>query len=89
LPRFKPHHFYLMGGFIGGHRETLYWLHSEFYKMLRWFIKTNRFIGKDQDVFNSLCLIHPTRCHFIRRPDKSNDDKWLYARVVLRRDVPR
>jgi hypothetical protein len=65
---------------FGGGKEILLKWHVLYYEMLEYFIHINRFIGKDQNIMNSLFLTEKNMCNMII-PERINE--WFYLQKYL------
>ena len=45
------------GGIICAHKDIFEKWYSYYYQLLEYFIKINRFIGKDQSIMATLCIL--------------------------------
>jgi hypothetical protein len=66
---------------FGGGKEVLLRYHELYYEMVEYFISTNRFIGKDQSILNSVYLLNPHVFNVIE--PKLCKDKWFYLQDYL------
>ena len=66
---------------FGGGKEALLRYHDLYYEMVEYFIKTGRFIGKDQSILNSVYLLYPHLFELVEPgPCK---DPWFYLQDYL------
>lgn len=49
------------GSFFGGRLQAIKWFSSEFYSLHDYYLSRNVFVGKDQNLFNTLLFLHPSR----------------------------
>lgn len=66
---------------FGGGKEVLLRYHELYYEMVDYFIKTGRFIGKDQSILNSVYLLNPHLFDLVT--PKPCKDKWFYLQDYL------
>lgn len=77
--------------FGGGIDALLNW-HKLYYNMLEFFIMTNRFIGKDQSIMNSVYLLNRDMFHLVLWANEctdpfeynKNNDAWFFIRDYLK-----
>jgi hypothetical protein len=81
LPSFQ--HINRIGAPIfGGGKEILLEWHKKYYSMLEYFIRINRFIGKDQSIMNSVFLMNREICELVQWEQPCNDI-WFYLQEYL------
>lgn len=66
---------------FGGGKEALLRYHDLYYEMLEYFISIDRFIGKDQSILNSVCLLNPELFHLVN--PENYKDEWFYLQDYL------
>lgn len=66
---------------FGGGKDILLKWHELYYEMLEYFIHIDRFIGKDQNIMNSLVLIEKKMCCLIKAYPPKN--QWFYLQEYL------
>ncbi|KAG8989679.1 hypothetical protein FRB94_004152 [Tulasnella sp. JGI-2019a] len=49
------------GSFFGGKRPAIKWWASTFYDLHEYYLSRNIFVGKDQNLFNTIMFLHPSR----------------------------
>ena len=77
------------GGMIVGHKDILMDWYSKYYEMLEKFIEINRFIGKDQSIMTSVCILYPNMVHLVMaKVNQYCPDKWFYLLEYLRESTP-
>lgn len=68
----------IQGGFFGGHISQWKSWHIAFDNMLKEFIRTGTFIGKDQYIMSSAYLMNPDAYYIIQSCDKNQiNDPWF------------
>lgn len=67
---------------FGGGKEILLKWHKLYYNMLEYFISIDRFIGKDQNIMNSVYLLHREQCELISWKPGCHDP-WFYLQDYL------
>jgi len=75
------------GTMFGGRKGAIDKWHTEYYQMLEYFIRIERFIGKDQSIMNSLYLWKPELVQLIsqwRFPRHGMVSEWFYLHEFLK-----
>jgi len=82
LPDFKYVEGRIGGTIFGGTLQSILTWHQNYYHILEFFIKMDRFIGKDQNIMSSVAIIYKDTVEFISsREDVYN--KWFYLQLYL------
>lgn len=73
------------GGILAADADTWRWWSIQYDTMMIRYQVTNRFVGKDQNLFASLCKLHPSRVNIIRPPIKPVDgtETWFWLLLYL------
>lgn len=78
----KPWHFYHSGSIMAGYGDTFQQFHQQFMVTMDEFLTRNMFIGEDQLVMQSACLLNPQLCAYIKHTDV-RDNYYFGLRYVL------
>lgn len=72
------------GGIQAADAETWRWWSTQYDSMMIKYQLSNRFVGKDQSIMASLCLLHQDRVNLIR-PHKAMDEhtRWFWLLMYL------
>jgi len=76
LPKVPLTH-YCIGSFFGGNLASIGWWSSTFYRLHDYYLSRNMFVGKDQNLFNSMMFLYPDQIFTVwprdplRREDQS------------------
>jgi hypothetical protein len=70
------------GTIFGGSSSTILKWHDLYYSMIEKFISMDRFIGKDQNIMNSIAILNKDFIHIVE-PSLPYDDKWFYLQEFL------
>ena len=72
------------GGIICAHKDIFEKWYSSYYQLLEYFIKINRFIGKDQSIMATLCILDKDLINLVK-PNKNEycQDDWFYLEPYL------
>jgi hypothetical protein len=73
----------IQGGLIGGSATSIRWWSKTYYDMCDIFVKEGRFIGKDQNIMNTIALTNPTRIKVILSFRVSCGDVWFAFGPIL------
>ena len=68
---------------FGGNSKTILKWHDIYYEMLEYFININRFVGKDQNIMNSIAVIHKDIVQIINPDDFEHNDRWFALQEYL------
>jgi len=74
------------GTMFGGRKGAIDKWHTEYYQMLEYFIRIERFIGKDQSIMNSLYLWKPDLVQLISQwpvPRYGMSSEWFFLHDFL------
>ena len=71
------------GTIFGGTSATILKWHELYYEMLEYFIKIDRFIGKDQNIMNSIAVINKDFVQIINPDYFENDNRWFALQEYL------
>ncbi|KAG8970438.1 hypothetical protein FRC03_008635 [Tulasnella sp. 419] len=90
-----PLDLYMMseGSFFGGQLPAVTWWYKAFYDLHDTYLASNRFVGKDQNLFNSLMFLHPSRFLTVwprdplHRQDRTTSDEGTYPQRMCTWDV--
>ncbi|CAB9500599.1 Bacterial protein of unknown function (HtrL_YibB) [Seminavis robusta] len=80
----QKHHFYHSGSIFAGYADTFIQFEQYFMDTLQEFLDRDMFIGEDQLVMQSTCLMHPDICAYIDHVHV-NDNHYFGLRYVLHR----
>jgi hypothetical protein len=75
------------GTMFGGRKGAIDKWHTEYYQMLEYFIRIERFIGKDQSIMNSVYLWKPELVQLISQwsfPRHGMLSEWFYLHEFLK-----
>lgn len=75
-------HFYHSGSLGAGKGESWIEFHSKFAATVDYFVAEGRFVGEDQFVLQSTCLLNPSLCAYVLS-DQVNDNNYFGLRYVL------
>ena len=67
----------IMGGMFGGHGSTVRAWVSLYYTVFNEYVKRQWFVGKDQNIMNTLCMEHPDMCSFLTTLECFSEDVWF------------
>ena len=67
----------IQGAIIGGSSESIRWWSKLYYNTIDLYIKRGWFVGKDQNIMNSLAFAHPKQIHVILAFKLQCDDPWF------------
>lgn len=67
---------------FGGDKTALLAWHDKYYEMLEYFIRVNRFIGKDQTIMNCVYLLNRDLCSLVDVV-RSQKDPWFFLQEFL------
>lgn len=72
------------GGIQAADADTWRWWSIQYDSMMVKYLLSNRFVGKDQSIMASLCLLHQSRVNLIR-PHKALDEhtRWFWLLLYL------
>ena len=72
------------GGIQAADAATWRWWSIQYDSMMIQYQLSNRFIGKDQNIMSSLCLLHPDRVHLVLAPSELDGyTKWFWLLLWL------
>ena len=74
------------GTMFGGTKGAIDKWHGKYYEMLEYFIRIDRFIGKDQSIMNSVYLCEPQLVQLIsqwKEPRNGMSSEWFYMHDFL------
>lgn len=72
------------GGIICVPKNQINIWHEKYYYILEKFIKNNRFIGKDQSIMATVCILYPNILELIpAKKSKYCIDEWFYLQPYL------
>lgn len=75
-------HFYTSGSMMAGYADTFQTFHNYFLETLQEFLDRDMFIGEDQLVLQSTCLLHPDLCAYVSF-NQVNDNHYFGLRYIL------
>jgi len=79
----EKQYFYHSGSQAVGYADTWRLFHEEFLKMIQEFIARDFFIGEDQTVLQSTCLVNPNLCAYVPFTQVTTDNHYFGLRHVL------
>jgi hypothetical protein len=82
LPDFQFSNGYIGGTIFGGSSQTILIWHEKYYQMLEYFISINRFIGKDQNIMDSVVIMNKDLVYLVE-PKSDYYDPWFYLHKYL------
>jgi len=82
LPDFQFSNGFIGGTMFGGSSKSILKWHNVFYQMLEYFITIDRFIGKDQNIMDSVAIMHKDVVHLVD-PKPDYYDRWFYLHKYL------
>lgn len=72
------------GGIQAADRNTWIWWSEQYDAMIKKYIASGRFIGKDQSIMASICLEHPEKIHLIKPPEVYDGiASWFWLLLYL------
>lgn len=70
------------GTIFGGTIDSILRWHEQYYELMEYFITIDRFIGKDQNIMNSIAVLYKDTVELITT-DPSVNDRWFYLQNYL------
>jgi len=71
------------GSFFGGKSRAVLWWEAVWYAAHNDFISKRYFVGKDQNIMNSLALKYADKVFSVRNAEDCHDDPWFYYQYYL------
>jgi hypothetical protein len=71
------------GTIFGGTSQTILKWYNIYYQMLEYFISIERFVGKDQNIMNSVAIMNKDMVELIDPDDFKHDDRWFALQEYL------
>jgi len=72
-----------IGSFFGGKSQAVLWWEAAWYAAHSHFISRKYFVGKDQNIMNSLALKYPSQVFSVRSVEGCQEDKWFSYQYFL------
>lgn len=79
----------MAGGFFGGTAEAIRWWESEFFRLHDKYLQQGIFVGKDQNIMNTLTLINKKRIAFIESYKQNCVDPYFLFQQALANNLER
>lgn len=73
----------LEGGLFGGRAEAVMAWVSLYYNVLQQFVSRDWFVGKDQNLMNTVCIRYPTACALVKAQTDWGENPWLITHECL------
>jgi Bacterial protein of unknown function (HtrL_YibB) len=78
----QPQHHYTSGSMIAAYADTFLKFHDFFLETIQEFLDRDMFIGEDQVVLQSTCLLHPDMCAYVTYT-QIKDNHYFGLRYIL------
>jgi len=73
----------ILGSFFGGKSQAVLWWEAVWYAAHNEFISKKYFVGKDQNIMNSLALKYPNKVFSVRSAEGCHEEKWFSYQYFL------
>jgi hypothetical protein len=73
----------IQGGFFGGKLNAIQWWYNEFYRLHDVYLERGFFVGKEQNLMNTLAILNKHRVKFIDASHYNCCDRWFFFLQVL------
>lgn len=80
----------IAGNMFGGSAEAVTAWSALYYRVLQEYVNRGWFVGKDQNIMNTLCIAHPRACSLVEPKPGFMENPWffLWECLMSRRECP-